>query len=228
MTNNAIKYWDETIVLRHIGTELKWLFEYLDSMDIKKVSFIDIGGNVGKFYDEVSKKYKIDKCIIVEASKKLSDYMSEKFKNNPEVTIHNFGLSDIEGDFLFDDSGIDYWENKNLDESINLGVSKISKSPGITKFYKMDYFLEEINTIPPNKITFIKIDTENRDLPIIRDMMSYLIKHKIKPFILFENNYHNDLTFDVAQKIVDDFSEKCGYYPVDLRINGDSFIKPKF
>jgi hypothetical protein len=71
--NNAIKYWDETIVLRHIGTELKWLFDYLDSNDIKNVSFIDIGGNVGKFYDEVSKKYKVDKCIIVEASKRLSE-----------------------------------------------------------------------------------------------------------------------------------------------------------
>jgi FkbM family methyltransferase len=224
--NNAIKYWDETIVLRHIGIELKWLFDYLDSKDIKNVSFIDIGGNVGKFYDEVSKKYKVDKCIIVEASKRLSEYMVEKFKNNLEVTVHNFGLSDVEGDFLFDDSGIDYWSNKDLDDSINLGLSKVSKSYGETKFYKMDYFLEKINTILPNEITFIKIDTENRDLPIIKDMMGYLIKNNIKPFILFENNFHNDLTLDDAQKIVNDFSEKCGYHSVDLTINGDSYLNP--
>jgi len=224
--NNAIKYWDETIVLRHIGSELNWLFDYLDSKDIKNVSFIDIGGNVGKFYDEVSKKYKVDKCIIVEASKRLSEYMVKKFENNLEVTVHNFGLSDVEGYFLFDDSGIDYWSNKDLDDSINLGLSKISNSYGETKFYKMDYFLENINTISPNEITFIKIDTENRDLPIIKDMMGYLIKNNIKPFILFENNFHNDLTLDEAKKIINDFSEKCGYYPVDMTIRGDSFLKP--
>ena len=28
------------------------------------------------------------------------------------------------------------------------------------------------------------------------------------------------------KKIINDFSEKCGYYPVDITISGDSFIKP--
>ena len=51
--NKSIKYWDDEIVVRHIGTELKWLYEYLDENDITNISFIDIGGNVGKFYDEL-------------------------------------------------------------------------------------------------------------------------------------------------------------------------------
>jgi hypothetical protein len=57
-------------------------------------------------------------------------------------------------------------------------------------------------------------------------MTDYLSKNKIKPFILFENNFHNDMPLDEAQKIIDNFCEKCGYYPVDLTINGDLFIKP--
>ena len=71
--NNSIKYWDEKIVSRHIGTEINWLTEYLDENKITELSFIDIGGNVGKFYDELSKKYTIKKCVIVEASKRLSE-----------------------------------------------------------------------------------------------------------------------------------------------------------
>lgn len=224
--NNSIKYWDEKIVSRHIGTEINWLTEYLDENKITELSFIDIGGNVGKFYDELSKKYTIKKCVIVEASKRLSEYMTEKFKDVNSITIHNFGISDSEGEFHFDDSGIDYWADRELNEDINLGVSKMSNRPGGTPFIKMDKFLNEINTIPSNEITFIKIDTENRDIPILGDMIEYLKVNNIKPFILFENNFHNDMSLENAQRIVDDFCNTLNYEKVDLSINGDKFIKP--
>lgn len=225
--NKNIKYWDDEIVARHIGTELNWLFEYLDDNNITNISFIDIGGNVGKFYDELSKKYKIDKCVIVEASNKLCDYMKNKFSNNESVEIHNVAISDKEGYFEFNDSGIDYWNDKDVDESINLGLSKLSNSSGQTKCILINTFLENYNTILPSDITFIKIDTENRDIPILGGMIDYLIRHNIKPFILFENNYHNDMSYDDAQLILDTFSEKCGYEKVNLKTPGDSKITPK-
>ena len=58
-------------------------------------------------------------------------------------------------------------------------------------------------------------------------MIDYLIRHNIKPFILFENNYHNDMSYDDAQLILDTFSEKCGYEKVNLKTPGDSKITPK-
>ena len=90
--NKHIKYWDENLVEKHIGQELFFLMKYLDEKNITNISFIDIGGNVGKFYDKLSEKYNINNCLIVEPSKYLVEYMEEKFKNNKNIVIFNFGL----------------------------------------------------------------------------------------------------------------------------------------
>lgn len=225
--NDSIKYWDENIVVAHIGTEIKWLFEYLESNNIHSVSFIDIGANVGKFYDEISKTFKVENCLLVEASRDLCDYMEIKFQNEENVKIFNYGISNQEGFFKFDDSGIDYWTNRELDESINLGLSKMNNSSGDTYFYRIENFLEKHLFFPPHDITFIKIDTENRDLQILEDLKFYLSKNGIKPFILFENNYHNDMTTYDAQKIIDDFCNLCGYQTLDISLGaGDKQLKP--
>lgn len=224
--NNSIKFWDDHVVLQHIGTELNWLFSYLDENNYNEISFIDIGGNVGKFYDEVSKKYSVKKCVIVEPSKLLFHYMKDKYKNDENVFIYNFGISNVVGNFHFDDSSLNYWVNNQPDNSINLGLSKINNTSGDTFFTTMDFFMENFNTIDPKNITFIKIDTENRDLQILDDLKKYLKKYKINPFILFENNFHNELTRDVADKIITDFCNDCGYEMINLDIPGDNFIKP--
>lgn len=224
--SDIIKYWDDNLVSMHIGTEIGWVKSYINENKIDKISFIDIGGNVGKFYDELSKEYKIDECIIVEPSKRLCNYMIEKFRDHKQVVIHNFGISNENGLFEFDDSGLDYWVDKSLDSSINLGLFKMGRNVGDTQFFKMDYFMKNYFTKDPEKITFIKIDTENRDLYIIKDLKNYLTKNKIRPLILFENNFHADMTLEEAQSIVDDLCETCGYEFTDLRINGDKFLKP--
>lgn len=224
--NNAIEYWDKEIVHRHVGVELNWLYQFLDERQIKKISFIDIGGNVGKFYDELSNKYEIDHCVIVEPSKKLYDYMVQKYRDKKNVTLFNFGISENNGLYHFDDSGIDYWNSRDLNDSINLGVFKMNNSEGNVQFYNVDFFVRNYSTIKPKDITFIKIDTENRDLHILKDLKKYLRENKINPFILFENNFHNDMSFEEAKKIIDEFCETCGYEKVDLTRPGDSFIKP--
>jgi FkbM family methyltransferase len=224
--NEAIKYWDENLVSMHIGTEISWVHSYIQENGIEKIYFLDIGGNVGKFYDELSQKYIIEKCIMVEPSKKLTDYMYEKFKNKPEVVIHNFGISNENGLFHFDDSGIDYWSQNSINNSMNLGIFKMQNSDGETQFYTMDYFMEVYNTIDPDKITFIKIDTENRDIFVVRDLEPYLKKHNIRPLILFENNFHADMTLSEAQNILDKFCNTCGYETTNLAEAGDKYLKP--
>jgi len=225
--NKIIKYWDEKLILPHIGNEINWIKSYLKENNIDKISYIDIGGNVGKFFDELSKEYLIEKCVIVEPSKKLFDYMVNKFKNNNQITLYNFGISNKNGFFKFDDSGIDYWSEKEINDSINLGIFKTDDSPGEVQFYETDYFFNNFNTIDPQKITFIKIDTENKDLFIIKGLTNFLLQNNIRPLILFENNYHADMSFDDATKIVNDFSEICGYETVDLNMHGDLVLNPK-
>lgn len=228
--SEVIKYWDGNLILQHIGKELNWLFDYLDKNKKESIFFIDIGGNVGKFYDEVSKKYSIEKCIIVEPSKVLFDYMVNKFESTNSVELHNFAISDKNGDFQFHDSAsmvIDYFEKEEINNSINLGLSKLSHDiPGDTKCYSMDFFLREINTINPKDIDFIKIDTENSDLQIIKSMTNFFVENEIQPLILFENNYHNSISQEEATNIINNFCDLCGYEKIDLSIPGDNILIP--
>jgi FkbM family methyltransferase len=230
--NEIIKYWDENLIEKHIGIEMNWLDNYLTNHKYETISYIDIGANVGKFYDSLSKKYFIKKCIMVEPSKILYTYMDEKFKNNNNIEIHNFAISDVDGFFDFHDSasnGVEYWKNKSPEEfdSMNLGLSKLDlNNSGGVKCYSMYNFLKKVITINPQEITFIKIDTENYDLKIIKSMTQFFLESKINPFILFENNYHNNMTDFEAENIVKEFCEMCGYIMPDLKRSGDHFLMP--
>lgn len=226
-TYKTIKHWDDNLVLKFVNPELNKLFEHLDSYNISSLSLIDIGGNVGKFYDEISKKYKVNKCEIIEASKMLCEYMTDKYKQNPDITIHNFGLSDEEGIFYFGDEQVRWFEETGTDGSnsnnVNLGLSAShfihhdnTNYLGATKFYNGSYFLENINKINPQEITFIKVDTENRDVQIVCSMKEYFMKHHIAPIIVFENNYRYFLSLENAQQMMDDLCMDVGYIKVDL------------
>lgn len=229
--NNVVKYWDENVVMGHVGGEIDWIFSYLNNNGMNDISYIDIGGNVGKFHEEISKRYRVKKCIIVEPSKTLFDYMTEKFVDDTSVELHNFAISDKDGQFFFIDSAgnaVKHFEENGLDSSINLGLSKISHSQtGATTCYSMDNFLRNICSIPPNEISFIKIDTENSDLQIIKSMTPFFVENNISPFIVFENNYHNDISTEQAIDIINTFCSLCGYEPVSLSHPGDNFILPK-
>lgn len=214
-TLSSIGHWDKNLMMGHVSGELDRLYKIFDRLNLKNISFIDIGGNVGKFYEEISKRYNVEKCIIVEASKILSEYLDSKFKDDNKVTVYNFGLSDEEGDFYFDDSWVSALEENDIDESgnnINLGLSAKTDKPGGTKFYNSNYFLENINQIPAKEIDFIKIDTENMDIQIVSSMEPYLLKNNINPIILFENNYFATGGSDEKmQEIVNNFCERCNY-----------------
>lgn len=229
-TFKTIKNWDENIIYKHISEELNSLCKIFNELKIKELSFIDIGGNVGKFYEQISKSFIVNKCIIVEASEILSEYMRKKFQNDSRVVIHNFGLSDTSGDFYFDDVGVTCIEENDIDLSegeVNLGLSKKTDEPGSTKFLNADYFLREINEIPPKEISFIKIDTENRDYYILSSISNYLAEKQIKPIILFENNFNlAGQTVGWAREILSDFCKKCGYAEPSYMYSPNIFLIP--
>lgn len=237
-TYNTIKHWDDNLVLKFVNKELIPLYKHFETYGITSLSFVDIGGNVGKFYDEISKNYIVNKCEVVEASSILCEYMNDKFKDNPKVTIHHMGLSDEEGIFYFGDEGIRYFENSGEDGSgrdVNLGLSfshfihhDNTNFHGATKFYPSHHFLENMCTIPPQDLKFIKVDTENRDIQIVASMTDYLVKHNIQPIILFENNYRYFLSVEEAQILIDNLCDKVGYIKVDLSGPDENvFLLPK-
>ena len=223
--NEFIKYWDDELVEQHVGQDIGYINNYFNNLKVDTISYIDIGANVGKIYDCLKKSFNIEKTIMVEANKKLSDYITDKYKNQSNIEIHNIGITETAGNFKIHEAG---FENLNeLTRSINLGLSRIEKESGDTECVTMDYFLRNINSIKPEKISFIKIDTETKDYYILRDMMNWIHENKIQPYILFENNYFFSMTVEEAQIIIDDFCNLCKYEPLNVATApGDSVLIP--
>lgn len=230
-TYNTIKHWDRNLVLKFMSNDVEKLTNYLNEKNIKSLSFIDIGGNVGKWYDELSKNFKINHCEIIEPSSLLCEYMKIKFSNYSNITIHNFGLSNDNGEYYFSQPSITTLEDRSLDlsnEDVNLGLSagdfstKLENVDYSTTFYSSNHYLENINKIPTEEITLIKMDTENRDLEILLTMENFLIKNKIKPIIIFEGNCVHFIPVIEAQKLVDDFCDNVGYQRINFETSTDN------
>ena len=56
---DLIKIWDDELIERNIGIEINYLKDYFDPKNLTELSYIDIGANVGKFYDVLSRDYSI-------------------------------------------------------------------------------------------------------------------------------------------------------------------------
>jgi len=220
-----IKYWDENVVEMHIHSDIFHIKKYFKNLNKDSLSYIDIGSNVGKIYDVLKRDFTIKECEMVEATKCLSDYTKEKYINEANVTIHHLGISNIPGMFKMID---DFFDKTNgLTSSLNLGLNKVQNTKGDTLCVKMDYFLKNINSIKPDQIDFIKIDTETKDYYIIKDLTNYLVENKIQPLIIFENNYFFELTVNEAQEIIDNFCNKCNYEPINVATSpGDICLIP--
>jgi FkbM family methyltransferase len=221
---NVIEYWDNNLVERHILKEIGYIKKYFPIQDFKSLNYIDIGANVGKFYDVLSRDYTIQGVIMVEPVPMLFEYLSKKFDSTPNCKVYNFAISDQTGIGKFHISEI---ENVTL-ENINLGISRmLSNGKSEVDMIDAKYFLEEyVDDL--ESINFIKIDTENQDYSILKSIQPIISKLDKKPFILFEHNYHSWMSEDDARKIIYDFTTVCGYETINFDdLNGDEFIKPK-
>lgn len=111
-----IEIWDRELIERHIGSEIRYINDFF--VGKTKLTYIDIGANVGKFYDVLSKKYEIEKVIMVEPAPKLFEYISDKFKEVKNCKIYDFAISDETGETFFETHSLDHSTN----EHINMGL----------------------------------------------------------------------------------------------------------
>ena len=91
---DLIKIWDDELIERNIGIEINYLRDFFNGKNITKLSYIDIGANVGKFYDVLSKEYEIEKVVMVEPAPQLNEYIKEKFQSVPNCVIYDYAISD--------------------------------------------------------------------------------------------------------------------------------------
>lgn len=218
-----IKKWDDELIQKHIMNEVSYIRNFFNPKGVKKLNYIDIGANVGKFYDVLKNEYEIESVVMVEPVPMLNEYLKEKFKNVQNCKIYDFAVSDKDGETQF---SIDCILGSN-DDHIDMGVSKITEHGGIhVKMISAENLL--MNYIDNlDKVNLIKIDTENRDYNVIKSMKSVIKKMKEKPLILFEHNHRDVLTNEEAEQILNEFTNDCGYEKVNYsEVFGDWYIKP--
>lgn len=220
--NDLIKIWDENLIEQHVGIEVRYLTEYFT--DKKKISYVDIGANVGKFYDVLSRTYEIGDVYMVEPAPQLFEYITEKFKDKKNCKLFNFAISNENGETYFQTQCID---NSTTDR-IDMGVSKIHQNQS-GHLIKMVSGYQFLTDYIPNleDIDFIKIDTETHDYLILESIIPIIEKLEKKPFILFEHNYHSLMSDQEAERIINEFTNRCGYENINFKsLHGDCFIKP--
>ena len=220
---DLIKIWDDKLIERNIGIEINYLRDFFNGKNITKLSYIDIGANVGKFYDVLSKEYEIEKVVMVEPAPQLNEYIKEKFQSVPNCVIYDYAISDKTGKTFFQTHSIEH----STSDHINMGVSQIHHESGheIDMISAYEFFDNHIDDL--ESFDFIKIDTETQDYQILKSMMPLIQSLNKKPFILFENNYQNQMSKEDAKKILDDFTNNCGYESINIdELFGDSYLKP--
>jgi hypothetical protein len=224
-----IKFWDDEVVQGHIGSEVQMMQDYFEKNNIKKINYLDIGANVGKFYDLfIQRGFEIDNVIMVEPSHDLFDYMSIKFKDTSNCQLYNLAVSDKDGITRFESHIETYKDRKPGDRSINLGLSKLSNEGKEVELISGKRLFETYVEPFKDVIHFVKIDTENQDYFILESIIEYVKNMTNKPYFLIEHNYHNDMSYERAKNIYDRFRIECGYDGIEFDdLGGSVYLEPK-
>lgn len=227
-----IQRWDLQHCRQHVVAVFQQILPTLKSYyQNDPIIYIDIGANVGKMYDLFYEESGLDieHSYLFEASSVLYEYMLTKYKENNKCTIYNDIILDTKTNINFDD---DYFlsEILNKPEYINFGLSKINKykNNNLRETKQISTFLVNNNYIF-NKKTFIKIDTENSDIIILKDLLSVINNFKYKPVIEFEINYSCDgYPIESAQEILNIYANKYRYNHINLsQTTGDGVLIPE-
>jgi FkbM family methyltransferase len=153
-----------------IQLEVKTVIHFADKLDSKRpVIAFDIGANIGNYSAELTNLLPNVKLIAFEPSKKAFKALSDRFSNNPNVSLVNCALGDESGETnLFSDragSGLASLTRRKLD---HLGISfEESESISMTTAQK---WIED-NAIFP---TIVKIDVEGHELDVLAGFGRYL------------------------------------------------------
>lgn len=225
--NEIIKYWDDNICQGHINSEAAIVIEYFKNKGVTDIKFIDIGANVGKYYDVLSNHFNIKNCVMYEGSRSLTDYLKTKFKDVPTAEVFNYAISNEDKLVYFSEDSIEYSVNNGTLEGLNLGLSQVSPNSGIPTQMRDIYGLLNERFEFFSDFNFIKIDTETLDYYILDSLKNFIKRLKVKPFICFEHNYHNTMSSEVAKQIYDKFLLECGYVGNNFEsLSGDISLLP--
>lgn len=171
---------------------------YTDNLKKEKITILDVGANKGQSIDFFLKINANAEFDAFEPNKKLFVYLQNKYKAVKNITLHNFGVSNIKGELVFHENILDEtstFEELNLDSKY---LEKKAKVLGVTKEniivdnYKVavirlaDFLKENDN----NVYDVLKIDVEGHELQCLQGLFGDEVKVLPIKFIQLES--HND------------------------------------
>lgn len=222
---DAIREWDANNCRPHVIHAALHVKSLLPS-SIK--AMIDIGSNVGKFYDcLIEAGVTIQKCWMFEANVDLAYYSRLKYKSVPSVRVVNLAVSSTDGLVSFNTQS----PYVKRGESYNMGLGSIDThgrldSMVVPVLKPSTWLTEEMFS----SVEFIKIDTETVDLDIVEDILNVIDRFETKPVIIFEKNWiRNSPRFTVTspQQILNRYTDHGYLVPQDVDSErGDIVLVP--
>lgn len=147
----------------------KWLYDKGDEtlrMDYnlnKESIVVDAGGYMGVWSENIYNKYGC-KIFIFEPLKKYFNLMSEKFKNNPDIKVFNFGLSN-------ESKYMDIYDSGDSSSVFGSGPSEKIKLECISDFFESNNIIN---------VDLFKINIEGGEYDLLDDILDKSLNNKIK------------------------------------------------
>lgn len=179
---------------------------FYKSIDMPHV-VIDVGANKGQSIDFFLKINPECKIFAIEPNRVLFNLLIKKYSGNKNIKLFNFGISDVEGEKLFNENVLDY---TSTFETLNVNSEYLKKKTRIlgvttgniiTKSYNvktltLSKFIQE--NLHGKTIDVLKIDTEGHEYHCLTGLFNEPSSSVIK-YIQMENHnddmYENSISF---------------------------------
>mgnify|MGYP001577410142 CR=1 FL=1 len=192
--------------LDHYVNDTEFFSVYYSLVVKNGADAVDVGFNVGIQTDLIL-PLTTGKVFGFEASKKIYDFASDKFKDNDRVHLFNVAISNSTGTTEFIDTEL--WGAGSLRQTVGM------KACSAVEHKMIDVELVRLDDILSNEcnIGLIKLDIEGAELLALDGAKSLLERNR--PFMVMEY-CHNALAFELNGKPIDqmtlfDFARQIGY-----------------
>lgn len=198
--------------------EKKLLKKYLQN---KKITYLDIGANVGndiEFIKKIFNKNKLD----IHAFEPIGDLAKKLEEKHTDITVNNLAISNEQNVKMFYESKISSQSslNKNLDNPLKIPTKEYLVNTNTLE----NYILEKNIT----HIDLIKIDTEGHDYEVLQSLgnfYDYVKINLIKLEFLFNNqNFKDNMNFNKIIQLLYKYNFEILAIPNLKHINNELFL----
>ena len=160
-----------TYIFSNLSNEKTFIKKFFGK---KKITFVDVGANLGGYTDFIIKNINTREIHIFEPSKKCYQYLKKKFYKK-KININNKALSNSNRISTF-------YENEVLSQSsLNNKRNKFNSNLKNIEIYKVECLsLDTYFKDKKNIIDLLKIDAEGEDLRVLKGATKLLLKKRIK------------------------------------------------